>query len=127
MPSNEAIFQSVSLTSSPKSSPLARDPSFSPCTGLQSTTQDEELFDQYFTSTYLTISSKPRILEAYRFGMPEEALSHPHLMHAMLAFAAAHLMHIRPDAREVYENKARRHQHLGKELSPRPSATGHPT
>ena len=43
-------------------------------------------------------------------------MHHEHLIHAMLAFSAAHLMHTRLDRRDLYEKKARRHQHLGKQL-----------
>ena len=91
-------------------------------TGRQTTLHDEELLDQYLTATYLTISSKTPIQHVYRFDMPEQALTHAHLMHAMLAISAAHLMHIRPDRRDLYEKKARRHQHLGKQLPLRASA-----
>ena len=93
---------------------------FGPLTGLYTTLYDEELLDQYLTTTYHSISSKESVREVYRYAIPKEALSHEHLMHGMLAISAAHLMHTRLDRRNLYETKARRHQQLGKQLPKRP-------
>ena len=114
---NSTEFPSTSIDDSPECCTIDEGSTAGSLTGLYATLYDEELFNHYMTTTYLSISNKSSIQEAYRTAIPEEALSHEHLMHAMLGFSAAHLMHTRLDHRDIYESKARRHQHLGEFLS----------
>lgn len=83
-----------------------------PLNGLLATFYDEGLINHYLTATHLSISNKSSVQEAYRTTILKEALSHEHLMHAILGFTAAHLMHTQPDRQHVHESRARRHQHL---------------
>ena len=117
-PSSLALIDTASaapVAGSQKTSPETKS-AVRPLNGLLITLYDEELINQYLTATHLSISNKVSVQEAYRKTILTEALSHEHLMHAILGFTAAHLMHIRLDRRDFYENRARRHQHLCKFL-----------
>ena len=124
--------QTEYCTIEPLSKSIATDPPYSQITfgrlnhwldGLSSSlieanpaVYDEELIENYLTVTYHSISNKQSVRDIYQTAIPKEAKSHTYLMHAVLAFSAAHLMHTEYDYRAMYEKKARRHQHLGKPL-----------
>lgn len=107
---------SAAPVAGPQNTSPERKSTVHPLNGLLITLYDEELINQYLTATHLSISNKLSVQQAYRTTILTEALSHEHLMHAILGFTATHLMHTRLDRRDFYENRARRHQHLCKYL-----------
>ncbi|KAJ5757113.1 uncharacterized protein N7511_007295 [Penicillium nucicola] len=73
---------------------------------------DLELMMQWCNATYHTLSRNERTDPVWRTNVPEEALSHPFLMHGVLAVSALHLARTGPDPsnRASYLNRAVAHQ-----------------
>ncbi|KAJ5175628.1 uncharacterized protein N7482_001505 [Penicillium canariense] len=73
---------------------------------------DLELMMHWCNSTYLTLSRNDRTDLVWRNAVPEEALSHPFLMHGILALSALHLARTGPEPsrRAAYLNRAVAHQ-----------------
>ncbi|CAG8309159.1 unnamed protein product [Penicillium salamii] len=73
---------------------------------------DLELMMQWCNSTFHTLSRNQQTDPIWRNIVPEEALSHPFLMHGILALAALHLARTGPEAsrRASYLNRAVAHQ-----------------
>lgn len=67
---------------------------------------------QWCNTTYRTLSRDERTDPVWRNIVPEEALSHPFLMHGILALSALHLARTGPDPshRASYLNRAVAHQ-----------------
>lgn len=73
---------------------------------------DLELMHHYSTSTFCTFPASQGALEMFRMEMPRVALSHPYLMHQILALSALHLAELRPNLHTAYFQRATRHQNL---------------
>jgi hypothetical protein len=73
---------------------------------------DLELMMQWCNTTYRTLSRNELTDPVWRNVVPEEALSHPFLMHGILAVSALHLARTGPDPsnRASYLNRAVAHQ-----------------
>ncbi|KAJ5698183.1 hypothetical protein N7462_000188 [Penicillium macrosclerotiorum] len=73
---------------------------------------DLELMMQWCNSTYCTLSRDERTESVWRSSVPEEALSHPFLMHGILALSALHLARtvLESSRRTAYLNRAVAHQ-----------------
>lgn len=67
---------------------------------------------QWCNSTYHTLSRNESTDSIWRHAVPEEGLSHPFLMHGILALSALHLARMGPDPsrRAVHLNRAVAHQ-----------------
>jgi hypothetical protein len=74
--------------------------------------EDLELLHHFVTVVYLTLSNGPAIQRMWQIDLPKEALSHPYLMHGILAFSALHLVHLSPHNTENYRRAAVRHQDI---------------
>ncbi|KAJ5427658.1 hypothetical protein N7491_008100 [Penicillium cf. griseofulvum] len=74
--------------------------------------QDLELMIQWCNTTFHTLSRNESTDPIWRNIVPEEALSHPFLMHGILALSALHLARTGPDPtrRASYLNRAVGHQ-----------------
>ncbi|PTU22163.1 hypothetical protein P175DRAFT_0557089 [Aspergillus ochraceoroseus IBT 24754] len=57
---------------------------------------DLELMMHWYNEMYLALSRNPKTEIIWRLYIPEEALSHPFLMHGMLAASALHIARTRP-------------------------------
>ncbi|KAJ5180846.1 hypothetical protein N7492_004056 [Penicillium capsulatum] len=73
---------------------------------------DLELMMQWCNSTYRTLSRNENTDRVWRNAVPEEALSHPFLMHGILALSSLHLARTGPEPsrRTAYLNRAVAHQ-----------------
>ncbi|CAI7652021.1 unnamed protein product [Penicillium discolor] len=73
---------------------------------------DLELMIQWCDTTFQTLSRNERTDPIWRTIVPEEALSHPFLMHGILALSSLHLARTGPDPtrRGSYLNRAVTHQ-----------------
>lgn len=73
---------------------------------------DLELMIQWCTTTFQTLSRNERTDPIWRNIVPEEALSHPFLMHGILALSSLHLARTGPEPsrRGSYLNRAVAHQ-----------------
>ncbi|KAJ5935746.1 hypothetical protein N7466_005293 [Penicillium verhagenii] len=73
---------------------------------------DLELMMQWCNTTYRTLSRNETTDQIWRNSVPEEGLSHPFLMHGILALAALHLARMGPDPsrRAAHLNRAVAHQ-----------------
>lgn len=73
---------------------------------------DLELMIQWCNTTFKTLSRSEQTDPIWRNYVPEEALSHPFLMHGILAVSALHLARTGPDPsrRGSYLNRAVAHQ-----------------
>ncbi|PYH90374.1 C6 zinc finger domain protein [Aspergillus ellipticus CBS 707.79] len=72
---------------------------------------DLELMMQWCNSTYKSVSRGDHIDYIWRDRVPEEALTHPFLMHGLLAISALHLARTRPDPQSpAYISTAVAHQ-----------------
>lgn len=73
---------------------------------------DLELMIQWCNSTFRTLSRNERTDPIWRTIVPEEALSHPFLMHGILALSSLHLARTGPEPsrRASYLNRAVAHQ-----------------
>ncbi|KAH8178470.1 sterol 3-beta-glucosyltransferase UGT80A2 [Sarocladium implicatum] len=66
-----------------------------------------ELLHHYTISTSLTLSSDPAVRNYFQVGVPQQGFSHPYVLHCILALAATHLAHFRPESRRYYYSYAR--------------------
>lgn len=73
---------------------------------------DLELMMHWCNATFHTLSRNDRTDAIWRNAVPEEGLSHPFLMHGILALSALHLARTAPEAsgRAAYLNRAVAHQ-----------------
>ncbi|QQK43783.1 Aflatoxin biosynthesis regulatory protein [Penicillium digitatum] len=73
---------------------------------------DLELMIQWCSTTFQTLSRNERTDPIWRTIVPEEALSHPFLMHGILALSSLHLARTGPEParRASYLNRAVAHQ-----------------
>ncbi|KAE8165826.1 C6 zinc finger domain protein [Aspergillus tamarii] len=72
---------------------------------------DLELMMQWCNSTYQVLTRNERTDPVWRLRVPEEALSHPFLMHGILALSALHIARTRDDHRRPeYISAAVAHQ-----------------
>ena len=71
---------------------------------------DLELLHQFATETCYTTSNKSDSHELWRHTVCKEGLQHDFLMRGILAIAALHLSHLRPDQADDYQNIAGSHQ-----------------
>lgn len=73
---------------------------------------DLELMMQWCNTTFQTLSRSERTDPVWRTNVPEEALSHPFLMHGLLAVSALHLARTSkdPPSRSAYLTRAVAHQ-----------------
>ena len=71
---------------------------------------DLELLHQFVTETCYTTSNRPDSHELWRITVPKEAFNHDFLMRGVLAVAALHLSHLRPDSAAEYQHIANSHQ-----------------
>lgn len=92
-------------------SPHYYSPSFNP-DDVGDWISDLELMHHYSTSTFCTFPASKGALEMFREDMPRVALSHPYLMHQILALSALHLAELRPNLHTAYFLRATRHQNL---------------
>lgn len=68
---------------------------------------DLELLHHYTTtSTYLTLSSDPIMRNYFLVDVPHLGFSHPYVLHSIIALAASHLAHFRPESRQYYSAEA---------------------
>ncbi|KAM0320582.1 hypothetical protein ACHAPQ_009922 [Fusarium lateritium] len=74
-------------------------------TGL--TILDLELLHHYSISTSLTLSSDPIVRNYFLESVPQLGFSHPYVLYSLLALAASHLAHFRPESRRYYYDHAR--------------------
>ncbi|KAH7211329.1 hypothetical protein BKA60DRAFT_623439 [Fusarium oxysporum] len=73
---------------------------------------DAELIHHYTMVSYGTLSHAPEVCHALRSGVFREALSHPYLLHELLAFAGFHLASLNPNDRHRYSLRAFHHQKM---------------
>lgn len=88
---------------------------YSPSLEPQSTgdwISDLELMHHYSTITFATFPASQGALDLFRLELPRVALSHPYLMHQILAVSALHLADLRPGSRHAFLLRASRHQNL---------------
>ncbi|OLN87035.1 Sterol uptake control protein 2-like protein 8 [Colletotrichum chlorophyti] len=71
---------------------------------------DLELMHHYTSVSYSSFSSSTAAQKALQYDVPREALSHPFLLHQLLAFSAYHLAYLQPDCRHAYLMQAAQHQ-----------------
>lgn len=65
--------------------------------------RDLELMHHYSTVSYKTISRHSEFADSFQSEVPKIALSHPFLMHGLLALSASHLVHLNKDSERVKE------------------------
>ncbi|EWZ30293.1 hypothetical protein FOZG_16453 [Fusarium oxysporum Fo47] len=63
-------------------------------------------------ASYGTLPHAPEVCHALRSGVVREALSHPYLLHELLAFAGFHLASLNPNDRHRYSLRAFHHQKM---------------
>lgn len=63
---------------------------------------DLELLHHYSVSTALTLSSDPVVRDYFLVSVPQLGFSHPYVLQSLLALAASHLAHFRPESRQYY-------------------------
>ncbi|KAF4964450.1 hypothetical protein FSARC_7636 [Fusarium sarcochroum] len=68
---------------------------------------DLELLHHYSISTSLTLSSNPIVRNYFLESVPQVGFSHPYVLYSLLALAASHLAHFRPESRRYYYAHAR--------------------
>lgn len=73
---------------------------------------DLELLHHFTTETCFTLSDQPQSHRLWQIAVPQEAFRHDFLMRGLLAVAALHLAHLRPEKQEGYRQVAVQHQHL---------------
>ena len=71
--------------------------------------RDLELMHYYTAFTSLTISDMAAFKHIWQEDIPKEAQTHAFLMHGILATAALHIRHDRPQGQELYTAVALRH------------------
>ncbi|KAH7029596.1 uncharacterized protein B0I36DRAFT_291401 [Microdochium trichocladiopsis] len=67
---------------------------------------DLELLHHYTVSTAATLSSEPIVRSWFQVEVPQLAFTHPFVLSSVLALAASHLAHFRPEARRRYATEA---------------------
>ncbi|KAI1262698.1 hypothetical protein F5Y18DRAFT_149996 [Xylariaceae sp. FL1019] len=67
---------------------------------------DLELLHHYCASTCLTLSSDPVTRNYFHDNLPQVGFSHPYVLYSILALAASHLAHFRPESRQYYLDEA---------------------
>ena len=75
-----------------------------------------QLLHHFIAITSEALSVKTTIREAWKLTIPQIALSHDFLMHSILAIAALHIAHLRPEQRRSYWERAITHQDRALEL-----------
>ncbi|KAI4181892.1 MAG: hypothetical protein L6R41_006344 [Letrouitia leprolyta] len=71
---------------------------------------DLELLHQFVTETCYTTSNRQNSHDLWRVVVPKEGFNHDFLMRGILAVAALHLSHLRPDQAVYYQHIAHSHQ-----------------
>lgn len=66
------------------------------------TVVDMELLHHYCISTSFTLSSDPVVRNYFLVSVPQLGFTHPYVLSAVLAVAASHLAHFRPESRRYY-------------------------
>ncbi|KAK2760415.1 hypothetical protein FQN54_002485 [Arachnomyces sp. PD_36] len=70
---------------------------------------DLELLHHFTITTSITISHNRSVQEVWQHLAPQEAFSHPFLMHGLLAISALHIAYLRPESVGKYHNLAIEH------------------
>lgn len=78
----------------------------------QSVLWDFELLHHYTRHTYETISDLDHVLPVWQDAAPQEAVSHPFLMHGLLSLAAFHIALTEPSKYKAYADRAMQHYTL---------------
>ncbi|KIL84643.1 hypothetical protein FAVG1_12170 [Fusarium avenaceum] len=68
---------------------------------------DLELLHHYSISTSLTLSADPLVRNYFLERAPQLGFLHPYVLYSLLALAASHLAHFRPESRRYYYAQAR--------------------
>lgn len=68
---------------------------------------DMELLHHYSVSTALTLSPDPAVRNYFQVNVPQLGFSHIYVLQCVLALAASHLAHFRPEARRYYYSHAK--------------------
>jgi hypothetical protein len=63
---------------------------------------DMELLHHYSISTSLTLSGDPVVRNYFHESVPRLGFSNPYVLQSVLALAASHLAHFRPESRQYY-------------------------
>ena len=63
---------------------------------------DMELLHHYSVSTSLTLSPDPAVRNYFTVSVPQLGFSHIYVLQSVLALAASHLAHFRPESRQYY-------------------------
>lgn len=71
------------------------------------TVLDLELLHHYTISTAPTLSSDPVTRNFFAESVPQLGFSHPYVLYCLLALAASHLAHFRPESRQYYYTHAK--------------------
>ena len=85
-----------------------------------------QLLHHFIAVTSEALSVETNIREAWRLTIPQIALSHEFLMHSILAVAALHIAHLRPEQRTSYWERAVTHQDRALELQQDAMAKANP-
>jgi len=77
--------------------------------------EDLELLHHFSTEVYATLSARPAVRRVWQKAVPKDAVTHPHLMHCILAISALHLANQEyegqdSEAQERYRRAALRHE-----------------
>ncbi len=75
-----------------------------------------QLLHHFIAVTCETLGVETISREAWKLTIPKIALSHDFLMHSILAVAALHIAHLRPEQRRSYWERAAMHQNRALEL-----------
>lgn len=73
---------------------------------------DLELLHHFTTETCFTLSNQEQSHRLWQVAVPHEAFRYDFLMRGILAVAALHLAHLRPERQDEYRQVAIQHQHL---------------
>ena len=73
---------------------------------------DLEIFNHYAAFTSKSLSDRDSVQLTWRVAVPQEAILHKFLMHALLGFASAHLAQLCPAQRSVYGRGAVIHRNM---------------
>ncbi|KAM3086482.1 hypothetical protein ACMFMG_000613 [Clarireedia jacksonii] len=73
---------------------------------------DMELMHHYATSTCYSMSSNAATSVVWRVNVPQVAYAHEFVMRGILAIAALHIAHFKPEKREFYVEQAMIHHQL---------------
>lgn len=75
-----------------------------------------ELLHHFIAVTSEALGGTATSCQAWKLAIPQIALSHDFLMHSILAVAALHISHLRPEQRRSYWERAAMHQDRALEL-----------